>query len=168
LKILGFSIFIKITDISIIFVSMNQHQEKLDQIIFYTLEKASKSYRQFAQRIITDKGYPITIDQWLVLKALQENPEQNQHRIAETVFKDYASLTRMIELLVEKKYLERTMHATDRRRFNLKLTDKACELLEVLQPIIEQYRSAALENISSAQIAELNKCLNGIIRNCKN
>ena len=52
--------------------------EKLDNIVFYLIEKAIKTYRQFAQRNITKAHFDITIDQWLVLKTLQENPSITQ------------------------------------------------------------------------------------------
>ena len=76
--------------------------EKLDEIIFYTLEKSIKTYRKFAQQQLLKNGYDITIDQWLVLKTLQENQQLSQNQIAELVFKDFASITRIIELLVKK------------------------------------------------------------------
>jgi MarR family transcriptional regulator, transcriptional regulator for hemolysin len=71
--------------------------EKLDQVLFFTLEKSIKTYRQFAQRQIDKANIAITIDQWLVLKPIQDWPDISQHQIAENVFKDYASVTRMIE-----------------------------------------------------------------------
>jgi MarR family transcriptional regulator for hemolysin len=141
--------------------------ENLDSIIFYSLEKAIKVYRQFAQRAINASGFTITIDQWLVLKALEENPDQTQHEIAETVFKDHASLTRMIELLVNKKFLERTAHPNDRRRFRLTITNEARNLLKVIQPLIDQNRSTALTSISPQQASNLRESLSAIINNCK-
>jgi MarR family transcriptional regulator for hemolysin len=141
--------------------------ENLDSIIFYSLEKAIKVYRQFAQRTINASGFTITIDQWLVLKALEENPEQTQHEIAETVFKDHASLTRMIELLVNKNFLERTAHPNDRRRFRLTITNEARNLLKVIQPLIDQNRSTALTSISPQQASNLRESLSAIINNCK-
>ena len=47
--------------------------EKLDKVIFYTLEKAVKSYRQFAQRNTMNTGIDVTIDQWLVIDLLRKS-----------------------------------------------------------------------------------------------
>ena len=79
--------------------------EKLEEIIFYTMEKAIKSYRQLAQRNINQSGLDITIDQWLVMKALQSNTSVKQNELATAVFKDAASVTRIIDMLISKKYL---------------------------------------------------------------
>lgn len=141
--------------------------EKLDSIFFYSLEKAIKSYRQFAQRNMMNNGFDLTIDQWLVLKAIGDNPDWTQHEIAEAAFKDFASITRIVEILVKKEYLTRAIHSNDRRRFNLTPTDKAIVNLEAMQPITESNRKTALEGISKDEVAHLHHYLNKIIENCK-
>jgi MarR family transcriptional regulator, transcriptional regulator for hemolysin len=141
--------------------------EKLDQVLFFTLEKSIKTYRQFAQRQIDEAGIDITIDQWLVLKSIQDWPDISQHRIAENVFKDYASVTRMIELLVKKEYLTRTFHSTDRRRFNLIITKKGNSVLDRLIPIITANRKQALKSFTKEEIEKNKTFLNRIIENCK-
>ena len=75
--------------------------ENLDLIFFYHLDKAIKTYRQFAQEKLKENGFDITIDQWLVLKAVSENQDINHNDLADAVFKDKASVTRIIELLVK-------------------------------------------------------------------
>jgi MarR family transcriptional regulator, transcriptional regulator for hemolysin len=141
--------------------------EKIDQVLFFTLEKSIKTYRQFAQRQIDEAGIDITIDQWLVLKSIQDWPDISQHRIAESVFKDYASVTRMIELLVKKEYLTRTFHSTDRRRFNLIITKKGNSVLDRLIPIITANRKQALKSFTKEEIEKNKTFLNRIIENCK-
>ncbi|QTE34664.1 MarR family transcriptional regulator [Mucilaginibacter gossypii] len=141
--------------------------EKLDTILFYSLEKAIKSYRQFAQRNMMTNGFDLTIDQWLVLKAVSDNPDWTQQEIAEAAFKDFASVTRIVEILVKKQYLTRAIHSNDRRRFNLSPTDKAIAKLQAMQPITERNRKQALDGISKEEVAHLHKYLTKIIENCK-
>ncbi|TFF40116.1 MarR family winged helix-turn-helix transcriptional regulator [Mucilaginibacter psychrotolerans] len=141
--------------------------EKLDGILFYSLEKAIKCYRQFAQRNMMKHGFDLTIDQWLVLKAISDNPDWTQQEIAEAAFKDFASVTRIVEILVKKQYLTRTIHINDRRRFNLTPTDKATVNLQTMQPITESNRKKALDGISKDEVAQLHEYLTKIIENCK-
>ncbi len=143
------------------------NQEKLEDILFYSLERSIKSYRQFAQQQLIKHHFDITIDQWLLLKTIRDNPEQTQQQIAQTIFKDFASVTRIVELLVEKKYIIRSQHPTDRRRFKLKLADSAEKLLSIMQPIIESNRKTALKGISEQQILQFQQVLNLIYNNCK-
>ena len=86
------------------------NMEKLEDIFFYTLDKSIKTYRQFAQRNMLNKGFELTVDQWLVLKAIMDDPDRNQQEVAEVAFKDFASVTRIIELLVKKGFLTRAIH----------------------------------------------------------
>lgn len=141
--------------------------EKLDQIIFYSLDKAIKSYRQMAQKNINKQNLDITIDQWLLLTAISNNPNATQQEIAASVFKDLASITRMIELLVKKEILVRDFHPDDRRRFVLSITPKGQSILSDLEPIIKSNRSKALESVTSSEIELLKEILNRIADNCK-
>ena len=142
--------------------------EKLDQIFFYSLEKAIKSYRQFAQRNMMKQGFDLTIDQWLVLKNIIDNPDWTQNEIAEAAFKDFASVTRIIELLVKKGYLIRTIHPEDRRRFKLEPTAKSAENLKAMEPITKNSRATALHGITNEEIALVQQCLTTITENCNN
>ena len=142
--------------------------ERLDDIFFYTLEKSIKTYRQFAQRAILKQGFELTIDQWLVLKAIMDNPEWNQQEIAEAAFKDFASVTRIIELLVKKEFLNREIHPADRRRFLLTPTPKADQHLKAMQPVTERNRKTALRDLNQDEIARVQQFLTIIIKNCNN
>lgn len=139
--------------------------EHLNDIVFYTIDKSIKSYKQFAQKRLKAAGFTITVDQWLVLKAIEENILVTQQQIAERVFKDVASITRIIELLVKNEYLERSFHSTDRRRFELRLTEMATKVLKDLQPHIEDNRKNALAGISAEEITRLRETLGKLINN---
>ena len=139
--------------------------ENLNDIVFYTIDKSIKSYKQFAQKRLKDAGFDLTVDPWLVLKAIEENNQVSEQQIAERVFKEVASITRIIELLVKKGYLERYFHSTDRRRFELKLTGEALQVLKKMQPYIESNRNMALDGISTEEIKKLRDTLNKLIKN---
>ena len=137
----------------------------LEEIIFYNLEKAVKSYRQFAQKKTINAGIDITIDQWLLLKTLQENPIVTQQELAKKIFKDVASITRMVDLLIQKKYIYRTIHNEDRRRFHLTITELGEKTLNKTTPISVENRKKALKGISKKDILLVQKVLQKIISN---
>ena len=139
--------------------------EKLNDIIFYTLEKSIKTYRQFAQKNITDGHFNITIDQWLVLKTIQEDSKLSQQQLAIKVFKDFASVTRIIELLVKNGFLLRNFHKEDRRRFELTLSKEGTKIIKSLEPIINSNRNKALKGISKTDIRKLQSLLTAITAN---
>ncbi|MCU7547697.1 MarR family transcriptional regulator [Chitinophagaceae bacterium LB-8] len=141
--------------------------EKLEGIIFYTIDKAIKTYRQFAQKRLYEAGLEITIDQWLVMQALTEKPDISQNEIAEKVFKDAASVTRIIDLLIKKKYLERKMHDSDRRRFHLEVTSVGKTLMKDIAKVVAQNRAIALHDVTQEELGMLRDTLTVIINNCK-
>lgn len=141
--------------------------EKLDSVLFYYIEKAIKSYRQFAQRELKNAGLLITVDQWLTLNCLHENPYLSQKELAETIFKDNASITRIIELLVKAKYIKRTVNKDDRRKLNLSITDLGLEIIEKASPIVNNYRNHALKGIGIAKEEHVKMVMKTIIKNCQ-
>ena len=141
--------------------------DNITNVIFYTIEKTIKSYRKFAQRRIDQANLDITIDQWLVLNCLSKNENISQNKLAELIFKDVASVTRIIDLLVKKEYVIRSFHSSDRRRFNLTITDKGDAIIREASRIVNENRSAALENISAEEVKQADLILQKLIANCE-
>jgi len=141
--------------------------EKLNDIIFYQLDKAIKTYRQFAQSELKQAGIAVTIDQWMVLKAISENPGISQRQIAAIVFKDNASVTRIIELLVRKNRLTRRFDVADRRKIALTLNKSTLTLLKRIHSIAVKNRTKALDKIKTVDIENAKRVLTAIIENCK-
>ena len=136
------------------------------ETVFHVIESTIKDYRKFAQKNISEKIKDITIDQGLVLLFLNEHPELNQKEIAELVFKDNASMTRMINTMVQKKHLKRSMNKEDRRRYKIEITKKGKEVLETLPPIIHHNRNSSLKGITKNELKQLETILGKIKANC--
>ena len=141
--------------------------EKLDSVLFYYIEKAIKTYRQFAQKELKNAGLSITVDQWLTLNYLNENPQISQKQLAEAVFKDTASITRIIELLVNAKYIKRNINKEDRRKSNLSITELGLEIIDKASPIVNNYRNKALKGIGLAKEEHVKIVMKTIIKNCQ-
>jgi MarR family transcriptional regulator for hemolysin len=140
--------------------------EKLSSTIFFQLDRAIKSYRQYAQKKLNEKGYAITVDQWLVLKTITDQANISQNEIAEFIFKDKASVTRIIDLLITKGYLERKTSTENRRRVKLTITKAGKAVIEEILPTIRAYRKGALVNIDETELKSMHKTLEKIIKNC--
>ena len=135
------------------------------ETIFHVIESTIKEYRKFAQKNISAQIKDMTIDQGLVLLFLNEHPDLSQKEIAKLVFKDNASMTRMINTMVQKKYLKRSMNNEDRRRYKIEITDKGKEVLEILPPIIHNNRSSSLKGITKNELKQLETILDKIRSN---
>ncbi|WP_264543533.1 MULTISPECIES: MarR family winged helix-turn-helix transcriptional regulator [Flavobacterium] len=140
--------------------------EKLDNIIFYNIDKAIRSYRMYAMKQIRKSGYKITIDQWLIIKSILEKPKINQQELAKNVFKDNASVTRIIELLVKSNYLKREVDSNDRRKSVLTVTQEGKDIIEKVQNLVLDNRKVALDGVSKEELDNMNIALQKIIINC--
>ena len=140
--------------------------ERLNDTFLYTIDKCFRSYHQFAQKNVRKAGYDITIDQWLILKSVAENPNITQNDISKIVFKDNASITRIIQLLVKAGYLIRENHPEDRRRVVLTLTKSGEKITTAVDKIAVKNRTAALQDVDQKLIAEMKDVLQKIIKNC--
>jgi DNA-binding MarR family transcriptional regulator len=128
---------------------------------------AIKTYRQFAQKELKKNGLNITVDQWLVLKSLSDYPGVSQKELAEMVFKDAASITRIIALLEKAGFIKRTIHNGDHRRTSLSITPNGNRMIRNAETVVKQYRAKALRNISQKDIRQMNIVLNQLISNSK-
>ena len=139
--------------------------ENIESVVFYTIDKSIKAYRQYAQKQLKDAGFSVTIDQWLILKNIEEFPELSQQELSSRVFKDTASVTRIIDLLVKSGMITRETSDNDRRRNYLTVTKIGLKTLKEIQPVILKNRETALRGIEPGELKMLKKNLQTIIDN---
>ena len=83
----------------------------------------------FAQKI---KSYDISVEQWVVLRTLFNNEGITLQEASTLVGVDNSSLSRMIERLVVRGLVIRTMHPNSRRTLVLTLSSTAKKLVPLL------------------------------------
>lgn len=135
--------------------------------VFYSIERAIKSYRKLAQKRISEVDPDITLDQTLLLLLIEDQPKLSQVRLAGLLFKDYASMTRMIVLLIQNGFLQRNPHPTDGRRSRLIITAKGKKILVELRQVISWNRETALSGLTTDQLEDLKSGLLVISQNCE-
>ncbi|CAN5503034.1 MarR family transcriptional regulator [soil metagenome] len=133
----------------------------------FLLDRTARSVKQYAQRKFKDLGFNITVDQWLVMRHLAENNELNQKELADLVFKDTPTLTRIIDLLCEKGLTERIVHPEDRRCFRVNLTIAGKEKVKSILPQIKEIRLKAWEGLTKTDFEQFKRILNAIDKNLK-
>jgi DNA-binding MarR family transcriptional regulator len=139
-------------------------QEQFSKYSFL-LDRTARRVKQYAQQKFKLGEFDITVDQWLVMKNLSENELLSQAELAQLVFKDQPTLTRIIDILSKKGYVERIPHPLDRRSFHLVLTDYGISKVEELKPQIASIREKAWENLNKSDFEEFKRILNTIYNN---
>ena len=131
----------------------------------FMIERSSKRMKQVCQQILKENGFNITVDQWVVLQELNNNDGQGQIALANSTFKDAPTITRIIDLLSQKGYLERVNNPEDRRRFKICLTQEGRQLIQEVSPHIFAFRKKAYEGLNQDQMDNLKVALNHIFDN---
>lgn len=134
----------------------------------FLLDRTAKKVKQFAQRRFKELGFEVTVDQWIILKKLGENENLNQKELAELVSKDTPTLTRIIDLLVDKGLVLRNVDPSDRRCFMIGLTEMGKEILDEYQAQIREIRLKAWEGLSEDDFNYFKRIINTIYRNLDN
>ena len=138
----------------------------LNEILFYSLDRAIRQYRKFAQANIDRAGIDITVDQWLVLRVIDEHDDLTQADIAERVFKDQASVARIIALLLKRGLIGAEPLPNDGRRTQLRVTVAGHDTLVAVQPVVLSNRATALEGLSETSLDQMRQGLERIYTNC--
>jgi DNA-binding MarR family transcriptional regulator len=131
----------------------------------FLLDRTARKVKQYAQQQFKTGEFDVTVDQWLVLKNLSENELLSQTELANLVFKDHPTLTRIIDLLCKKGYVERVPHPQDRRSFQLHLTAAGLAKVKDLRPKILEIREKAWENLTGKDFEEFKRILDTIYQN---
>ncbi|WP_226268349.1 MarR family winged helix-turn-helix transcriptional regulator [Hymenobacter pini] len=130
------------------------------------MDKAIRQYRRMAQANIDRAGIAITIDQWLVLQVIEETDDLTQTDIAERVFKDQASVARIIRLLLERGLLQAEPLPQDGRRTRLRVSKAGHQTLAAVEPVVLNNRAVALQGLSENDLNTLRFLLEQIATNC--
>jgi DNA-binding MarR family transcriptional regulator len=131
----------------------------------FLLDRTARKVKQYAQHQFKNGEFDVTVDQWLVLKNLSENELLSQTELANLVFKDHPTLTRIIDLLCKKGYVDRVPHPQDRRSFQLHLTENGLAKVSELKPKILEIREKAWENLTTKDFEEFKRILDTIYQN---
>jgi DNA-binding MarR family transcriptional regulator len=114
------------------------------------------------------KEFDISPEQWSLIFRVVENEGLTQKELSDTTYKDQANITRSIDRLEKKGFLNRVSNSSDRRIINLFPTQKAKELVEKIVPISNEYNKQLSQGLSKNESEELLRLLNIIYKNVEN
>jgi DNA-binding MarR family transcriptional regulator len=139
--------------------------QQLDTIYFFLLERTVRRIRKFVQREFAKRGHDISGEQWVVLKRLYEMPGISQTDIADSTFKDPASVTRMLDLLELRGFIERRAVQGDRRSTAVHLTEKGGNFVNEVIPLAVEMRKFGMRGVSDEDKEVFLKVLDQVYEN---
>lgn len=112
------------------------------------IEKTLHLIKNETLAIFRENDFPVSKDQWMILERVAEEEGSNQKAIARDTYKDPAALTRMLDLLVDKGFVQRKPSKSDRRTFDIYLTVEGNRLVNRLSPILDAFNVRIEKNLT--------------------
>ena len=131
--------------------------KNLDEVYIFHLEKAYKQFKKFKTDYMKKAGIDITSDQWILLKGISEQEGCSQRELAKRCFKEPASVTRILDILEKKGWVERQHVQNNRRVYELHTTKSGKALIKKMIPIAVKIRAIGVEGFSEREITKFNK-----------
>jgi DNA-binding MarR family transcriptional regulator len=117
---------------------MTHHSDQ--RAYFFKIDTTIKKIRNALQKQLSEAGFDLTVDQWVLIDHIYRKQGISQNELAELTFKDPPTVTRIVDLLEKKALVERTPAVGDRRKFNLFLTEKGETIYKEAFPIVAEIR----------------------------
>lgn len=131
----------------------------------FLLDRTARRIKQYAQYQFNSRKFGITVDQWAILKNLKQYADLSQKELAEYCGKDQPTLTRIVDLLVNKKLVERRANPNDRRSFVVHLTAAGEQKIEDLSGSVNEIRMQAWKHLNEDDFEHMKRILNTIYAN---
>lgn len=100
-----------------------------------------------------------TLTQWIVLIQVRDGLARTASDIANDLGHDSGALTRVVDQLERRGYLQRKRSAKDRRVVELKLTPAGHAIINELLPLVVDHTNAALAPLSKSEFVQLRSYL---------
>ncbi|MFC0182400.1 DNA-binding transcriptional regulator, MarR family [Pseudarcicella hirudinis] len=141
---------------------MNSSDQKA---YFFKIDTTIKKIRYALQKALDEANLDITVDQWVLIDHIFRNPGISQNDLGEMTVKDNPTVTRIIDLLVKKGLSERKMSESDRRRFDVFLTETGKEVYHKAHPIVVHVRRKSWSGLNDEDYFIFTRILDTIYKN---
>lgn len=133
-----------------------------DSLDFKLVKVVNKLRWQIGRQL---KHLDMTGEQWVVLARLSEKDGLNQKELAEKVLKDQANMTRILDKVVKKGWVQRLDALDDRRAYLLYLTDEGKQIVQTTYPLIVQVKRNLEVGLTDQEIVTLMALLDKMSKN---
>ncbi len=142
-------------------------KENLETVLLYLIDQTNKIARQHSQREFDLLGIEINVEQWVLLKVIEEKQVLSQNELAQTTNRDPASITRTLDILQKKGLIIREAIPDNRRQYNIKLTKGGSYFVLQNMPLVSEMRNKSIKGFSKEEVKQLIAMLNRVQNNMK-
>lgn len=140
-------------------------EKELTNIYPYWLIRSVKALTARATLKLKDANINITLDQWMVLLAVENFNGESQRFISKKTLKDVGNVHKILVKLIKMGLIIKTPHPNDGRKTILNITDKGGKIIEKALPIIHEVRCKGLDGVSEKEFDFMMSTLKKIYHN---
>ncbi|EKD31387.1 MAG: transcriptional regulator, MarR family [uncultured bacterium] len=122
-------------------------------------------FKQYMNSIFQGHGFNLTPEQFLVMDTLWDEGVLSQQKIADIIFKDKNSVTKLIDALENKGLVIRVPDKTDRRLNQIHLTERAILIKEDITKIAIESTDGIIKDIPKEELHVFISVLNKMAKN---
>jgi DNA-binding MarR family transcriptional regulator len=110
------------------------------------------------------KPHDLSSQQYNVLRILrgQQGKPINLYTIQDRMLNRMSNATRLVEKLRLKGLVTRELCEQNRRKVEISITEKGLQLLEAIDPLMQQLEEDTFKNISEEQVSQLSNMLDDL------
>lgn len=109
--------------------------------------------RSLSTQTFVEKSSELTPDQYVILNLLIENEEiMYQRQLAEIMFKDRANMSRIIEIMHQKGFIDKIPDSNGRKIYKLVVTEKGKEARNKLISVDLDLRAMITSHITEEEL----------------
>ena len=107
------------------------------------------------------KPFDLSLEQFNVLRILrgQDGNAINLQDIQERMVSKMSNTTRLVDKLIKKNFVKRTICKANRRKVEIVITDLGLETLKTIDPIIDNTEKNITKNLTQNELIQLNTLL---------
>jgi DNA-binding MarR family transcriptional regulator len=125
------------------------------------------SMKKYVQRKIREDKLDLTYEMLQVMSVLWSRGCMNQQEIADSIQKDKASLTSLLDNLAKRELIVRTEDLSDRRNKIISVTENGKQFEQQLSPLLDGYYESVQIGISKAELKSMTYLLQNMSNNLR-
>jgi len=136
---------------------------ELETFLPYRLSVLSNTLSQAIAKVY-DKRFGLSITEWRAMAVLGQRADLSAREVAERTAMDKVAVSRALARLLEKKLIERSTAAHDKRQSVLRLSDEGWKIYDQVAPLALEHEQRLLAHLSSEEREWLPKILDTLWR----
>ena len=140
----------------------------MNKIYGTLIDRTMKIIRQNYNDEFKRNNIDLTTDQWVILDSIYQKDGQSQTELAESNFKNFATLSRIIDLTCNKGITKRVQSKEDKRKYNIFITKKGQTLYKQVMPLVEELRLQGWDGLDQSDYDIFKKTIDKVYWNFQN